>query len=83
MTYFTEWLNQQRYRRDLVGELSEQLQRRAWPSTSNLLALRVRLSLERASSLSLETLESAFAEWQVSKDLPPMTVFPTRQLPLN
>ena len=81
--HFTEWLNIQRYRRDLVGELSEQFQRRAWPPTSNLLALRVRLSLEHASPLALNTLEVAFAEWQVSKDLPPMTVFPTRYLPLN
>lgn len=83
MTHFTQWLSHQKYRRDLVGELAEQLQRRAWPDTSNLLALRVRLSLERASPLSFETLEFAYAEWQVSKDLPPMTVFPTQQLPLN
>lgn len=83
MRHFTEWLSQQKYRRDLVGELADQLQRRAWPDTSNLLALRVRLSLERASKLSFETLEMAFAEWQVSKDLPQMTVFLIRELPLN
>jgi hypothetical protein len=81
--HFTEWLNQQKYRRDLVGELAEQLQKKCWPHTSNLLALRVRLSLVQASSLSHKTLESAFAEWGVSKDLPPMTVFPIQLLSLN
>lgn len=80
---FTEWLNYQRYRRDLVGELAEQFHRRKWPDTSNLQAIRVRLSMARASVLSIETLESAFSEWQVSKDLPLTNVFPTRQLALN
>jgi len=80
---FTEWLDQQRYRRDLIGELAEQLHHRAWPETSNLQALRVRLSLEHASTLALETLESAFYEWQISKDLPMMTLFVIRQLSLN
>jgi hypothetical protein len=80
---FTEWLNHQRYRKDLIGELAEQLHRRSWPETSNLQALRIRLSLERASPLALETLESAFSEWQVSKDLPMMNVFFIRQLALN
>jgi|WetSurMetagenome_2_1015567.scaffolds.fasta_scaffold1306591_2 hypothetical protein len=81
--HFTEWLGQQKYRRDLVGELAEQLQKRCWPHTSNLQALRVRLSLVRASSLSHETLELAFGEWDVSKDLPPMTIFQIRSLSLN
>lgn len=81
--HFTDWLNHQRYRKDLVGELAEQLHQRTWPDTSNLQALRVRLSLERASSLSFETLEAAFSEWQVSKDLPMTNVFVIRQLALN
>jgi hypothetical protein len=81
--HFTEWLNHQRYRRDLVGELAEQFHRRTWSETSNLQALRVRLSLEHASTLAQETLESAFSEWQVSKDLPMVNIFIVRQLSLN
>lgn len=83
MMHFTEWLSHQRYRRDLVGELAEQMQRRDWPTTSNLQSLRVRLSLQSASKLALDTLECAFAEWQMSRDLPAMTVFPTCPLVLN
>jgi hypothetical protein len=81
--HFTEWLNHQRYRRDLVGELAEQFNLRSWTETSNLQALRVRLSLEHASPLALETLEAAFSEWQLSKDLPMMNVFLIRQLSIN
>ena len=81
--YFTEWLSQQSYRQDLVGELADQMQRRQWPTTSNLQALRVRLSLESASKLAFSTLEQAFAEWQLSKNLPAVNVFPTRALALN
>jgi hypothetical protein len=80
---FTEWLELQRYRRDLVGELSEQLHLRTWPHTDNFQALKVRLSLERASSLSFKALSLAFEEWQLSRSLPLMTVFPTKSLPLN
>lgn len=81
--HFTEWLSHQRYRLDLVGELAEQIEHRSWPQTSNLQALRVRLSLEHASTLALETLEIAFSEWQVSRDLPMTNIFLIRQLALN
>jgi len=81
--YFTEWLKQQRYRRDFVGELAEQLAVTDWPESSDLKALRVRLTLAKATPLAIKTLYQAFEEWQVSKHLPALTSIPTGPLTLN
>lgn len=67
---FTQWLISQRTRHDLVGELGQQVARREWPATSSLLAMRVRLALERASPSAFQALQLAWAEWEASKHLP-------------
>jgi len=80
---FTQWLDTQRYRGDLVGELAEQVHCRRWPHTDDLRVLRVRMTLERATPLAVKALHLAHEEWVLTRHLPPLTVVPSYPLPLN
>jgi len=81
---FLEWLIAQQNRNDLVGELGQQLARfNWWPKTSELLVLRVRLTLVNGSPQVHRALRLAWEEWEASKHLPPINVRPTQSLVLS
>lgn len=67
---FVEWLLSQKNRHDIVGEFAQQVSRREWAKTDDLLVLRVRLAMENASRTSYRALYRAWEEWEASKHLP-------------
>lgn len=74
MTRFLDWLHDQAYRDDLVGELATQVRSRSWPASEDLLVHRVRLASEQASPLAHRALDRAWSEWERSRDLPRINV---------
>lgn len=67
---FMGWLVTQRSRYDLVGEVAQQIGKREWPESDDLLVLRVRLALEAASPVAYRALTLAWEEWAASRHLP-------------
>jgi uncharacterized protein YozE (UPF0346 family) len=73
---FNEWLIEQQYRTDLVGELSEQALREPdWPKTNTRLAFEVYLHHKDATEIGRRAFYMAYKEWQKSRHLPTINMW--------
>jgi hypothetical protein len=73
---FSEWLREQSYRTDLVGDLAETaMQESDWPQTNTKLAFEVYLFKKDATPLGRRAFEIAYEEWQQSRHLPPINMW--------
>lgn len=73
---FTEWLKDQAYRNDLVGELAEQSMRESdWPKTDLKLAFEVYLYRKDATEIGHRAFHIAYEEWQGSRHLPTINMW--------